>query len=60
MSSGPLTVWQRSWVNRYLFIRVHCCARLFIGPKLDPINERIAKILILLALPRGLEPLFSP
>ena len=31
-----------------------------VGPLLDPIGECREKSLILLALPRGLEPLFSP
>jgi transposase len=44
-----------------LFMRIfHACLRTFIGQLLDTKLECSAKLLILLALPRGLEPLFSP
>ena len=39
---------------------VHACPRVFIGHLLDTPTAKIRKCLILLALPRGLEPLFSP
>jgi hypothetical protein len=39
---------------------VHACVPPFIGHLLDTKPSDQAKLLILLALPRGLEPLFSP
>jgi hypothetical protein len=39
---------------------VHACAPPFIGHLLDTKTSYQHKLLILLALPRGLEPMFSP
>jgi hypothetical protein len=39
---------------------VHACVPPFIGHLLDTKTRKHTKLLILLALPRGLEPLFSP
>ena len=41
-------------------VRVHGCSHPFIGHPLDTSKVFRAKYLISLALPRGLEPLFSP
>jgi IS30 family transposase len=38
----------------------HACPRMFIGQRLDTNLQYFAKSLIFMALPRGLEPLFSP
>src|SRR5262249_16916813 len=43
-----------------VIIKVHACAYTFIGQLLDTQLISCNKYLILLALPRGLEPLFSP
>ena len=39
---------------------VHACPHMFIGHPLDTNGQIFSMYLILLALPRGLEPLFSP
>ena len=41
-------------------LNVHACVPPFIGHLLDTETSKPHKYLILLALPRGLEPLFSP
>jgi hypothetical protein len=44
----------------YMAARVHTCPHTFIGQLLDTSCQSLANYMILLALPRGLEPLFSP
>jgi hypothetical protein len=47
--------------DRTFFIAgVHACPHMFIGQLLDTGWHFSSNLLILLALPRGLEPLFSP
>jgi hypothetical protein len=44
----------------HCYAKFHRCPCVFIGQTLDIINQVCHKLLISLALPRGLEPLFSP
>ena len=46
--------------TRFSSAGVHACPHTFIGHPLDTNRLRSTKYFILLALPRGLEPLFSP
>ena len=47
-------------VVNYCALGVHACPYTFIGHVLDTVRLIYTKYLISLALPRGLEPLFSP